>query len=303
MIDQYLKIKNQNLQKLMDKSPACVVAFLGGTLPGTALLHLRQLSTFGMITRLPGSILHSHGVRVLTSARPSAVSWFQQIRDLCLQYQLPHPLTLLSNPTALTQGRFKNLIKSRVIDYWEAHLREKASTLTSAPYFKPAFMSLTRPHPIWTSCGSNPFESHKASTASRMLSGRYLTDKLQRHWTLNKTGVCLLPTCSPPADGSLEHILLHCPALSETRTKILKLCSKVSSESVQLAEIIDSVLSSGNQFRKMQFIVDCSTMAEIIKITQTSGPQVRDRLLYVGRTWCYNIHRERMNQLGLFDFR
>ena len=87
-------------------------------------------------------------------------------------------------------------------------------------------MSLTRPHPIWTTCGSNPFESHKASIASRMLSGRYLTDKLQRHWTMNKTGVCLLPTCSPPAEGSLEHILLHCPAVSETCAKILKLCSK-----------------------------------------------------------------------------
>ena len=188
------------------QSPACVVAFLGDTLTGTALLHLRQLSIFGMITRMPGSILHSHGVRVLTSARPSEVSWFQQIRDLCLQYQLPHPLTILNEPTALTKHQYKNLTKSRVIDYWEALLREQAFILTSAPYFKPAYMSLTRPHPIWTTCGSNPFESHKASIASRMLSGRYLTDKLQRHWTMNKTGVCLLPTCSPPAEGSLEHI-------------------------------------------------------------------------------------------------
>ena len=35
-----------------------VVAFLGGTLPGYTLLHLKQFSIFGMITRLP-SLLFS----------------------------------------------------------------------------------------------------------------------------------------------------------------------------------------------------------------------------------------------------
>ena len=209
MVDQYMKKKSQNLQKMMDRTPACVVAFLGGCLPGTALLHLRQLTNFGMITRMPGSILHKHGMNVLTSARPSAASWFQQIRGLCLQYQLPHPLSLLSDTPALTRAKFRKLIKSKVVDYWEVALRNESSGLTSAPYFNPAFMSLARPHPIWTSCGSNPFECHKASLASRMLSGRYLTDKLQRHWTVNKAGLCLLPTCSPPAEGSLDHLLLH----------------------------------------------------------------------------------------------
>ena len=97
MLDSYMKKTSQNLQKLMDRTPACVVAFLGGTLPGTAMLHLRQFSILGMISRMEGSVLHTHGIHVLTTARPSAHSWFQQIRDLCLLYQLPHPLTLLQN--------------------------------------------------------------------------------------------------------------------------------------------------------------------------------------------------------------
>ena len=80
--------------------------------------------------------------------------------------------------------------KIKVLDdcWWTLHiifcnikveLRVKAATLTSAPYFKPLFMSLRQPHSLWSSCGSNPFECHKAVTAARMLSGRYLTDKLQ----------------------------------------------------------------------------------------------------------------------------
>ena len=301
LIDSYMKKTSQNLQKLMDKTPACVVSFLGGSLPGTALLHQRQLNIFGMISRLEDPILYTHGIHVLTSARPSAQSWFQQIRDLCLLYQLPHPLTLLQEP--LTKTKYNKIVKSRIFDYWEVELRVKAATLTSAPYFKPQFMSLRQPHPLWSSCGSNPFECHKAVTAARMLSGRYLTDKLQRHWTQNKAGSCLLPTCSPQSDGSLEHLLLYCSALNSTRTRILRLCYRVSLESDELSRLIGLVLSSGDQLTIMQFILDCSSLPEVIRSTQIFGTQIRDRLLYIGRTWCYNIHRERMNQLGLLMFR
>ena len=54
---------------------------------------------------------------------------------------------------------------------------------------------------------------------------------------------------------------------------------------------------------KMQFILDSSVLSSVIRITQLYGVQTRDRLLYLGHTWCYNIHRERMNQLGQFRFR
>ena len=277
------------------------LAFLGGALPGTALLHLKQLSIFGMISRLKGSELHRFGLQVLTSARPSLNSWFQKIRGLCLLYQLPHPTELLQEISS--KGRFDRLVKSRVVDHWERKLRMEAEELTSIPYFKPKFMSLTSPHPIWTSCGSSSFESHKAVTACRMLSGRYLTDKLQRHWTQNRNGYCLLPQCLPKSDGSLEHLLLHCQALSTTRTKLYQLCTTLAQESSLLSTILNSILLSDNNELILQLVLDCSVLPIVIRTTQIYGTQTRDRLLYLGRTWCYNIHRERMYQLGHFQFR
>ena len=68
LLNQFMKKTSQNLQKLPDSTPACVVAFLGGVLPGTAAIHLRQLGTFGMITRASGSILLVHATQVLTSS-------------------------------------------------------------------------------------------------------------------------------------------------------------------------------------------------------------------------------------------
>ena len=165
-------------------------------------------------------------------------------------------------------------------------------------------MSLTKPHPIWSSCGSNPFECHKAVIASRMLSGRYLTDKLQRHWTENKSGFCLLPACeSSDADGTLEHLLLFCPSLNNTRERLLELVSSVCLEDESISTILKSVFSSPDPEVPMQFLLDCSTMPAVIQAAQGTRNHVRDRLLYLGRTWCYNIHRERMTQLGLLKFR
>ena len=303
LLENYLKTTIQNLLKLMNRTPSCVVAFLAGALPATALLHLKQFSIFGMISRRKGSHLFQHGIQVLISGKPSLNSWFQQMRNLCLLYQLPHPTSLLEDD--MSKGRFDRLVKSRVIDYWENKLRLEAATLTSVPYFKPEFMSLSSPHPILTSCGSNPFESHKAIYACRMLSGKYLTDRLQRHWTLNRSGYCLLPLCSPQSDGSLEHILLHCPALTTTRSGLFKLCHTVSQESDLLCDIITSILHSDNYDLViiMQFILGSSVIPAVIRTSQLHGLHNTDTLLYLGRTWCYNIHRERMNQLGHFQFR
>ena len=159
-----MKVVIQRLQKLHDRTPLSVVMFLGGHLPGKALLHLRLLSIFGMITRIPNTFIHQIASSKLVSAKPSSSSWFLQIRELCLQYDLPSPLSLLECP--MTKSSYKTLIKSRVVDYWETYLRAEAAKLedSSLKYFRPQFMSLTRPHLLWTTCDSNPYEIHKAES-------------------------------------------------------------------------------------------------------------------------------------------
>ena len=91
LVDQHHKKILVNLLHLPKTTPQCVVAFLSGSLGGTALVHLRQLS-------LPGSILYKHARNVFSANKPSSKSWFWQVRDLCLMYQLPHPMTILDNP-------------------------------------------------------------------------------------------------------------------------------------------------------------------------------------------------------------
>ena len=84
VIDSYYQNTLQQLQKLHSRTPRSAVLFLAGSLPGEALLHLRQLSLFSMICHLPDDPLHKRGLYALTYLTPTSRSWFWQIRDICL---------------------------------------------------------------------------------------------------------------------------------------------------------------------------------------------------------------------------
>ena len=65
---------------------------------------------------------------------------------------LPHPLVLLDNPPP--KDRFKSTLKQSITQYWQDLLalkvRGEDNEMSSLKYFKPRYMSLSRPHPILT---------------------------------------------------------------------------------------------------------------------------------------------------------
>ena len=293
-IDQQHKRTLQNIIKLSTNSPSSLVHFVAGSLPGSAILHLRQLSLFGMVCRLPTDPLHHHAVHVLlTSSSPT--SWFSQVRGLLQQYKLPHPLLLLHNPPA--KEAFKNLVKSKVLDYWETKLRSEAEFLPSLSYFHPQFMSLSTPHRIWSTAGSNSYEVSKAKVQLMFLASQYPCAKLTRHWsTENPQGICSFQQCQDYGSiESPEHILLHCPAYSQTRQRIISLCLNMREQVSQ--QLVTLLLLSNSSQKIMQFLLDCSAIPEVIHAAQIHGEQIYRDLFYLSRTWCFALHRERMKRL------
>ena len=106
-----------------------------------------------------------------------------------LKYHLPHPLLLLDSPP--TKETFKALVKSKVVDYWEQKLRSEAAFLPSLIYFHPEYMSLTSPHRLLTTAGSNSYEVAKARIELLLLSSQYPLAKYTRHWSVdNPNGIC-----------------------------------------------------------------------------------------------------------------
>ena len=299
MISTCYKNTLQRLMKLHDKTPDCAVYLLAGSLPGKAILHLRQLSLFLMICHLPGDILHTLAWTTLVQGRPSTKSWFQEIREICILYGLPHPLSLLQSQP--TKESFKKLCKEKVHDYWHAKLSTEALSLPSLKYLRPEYLSLSKPHPIFTSLDGNPYQAKAAKVQALFLSGRYYTERLCRFWSENKGGFCLLESCKNlNIDETLEHIVLQCSGLSETRRRLLIFTLDYVAAHPYISKIVWTYLYSVSPTIVMQFILDCSVLPMVISAYQEHGPTVHAHLFKITRTWCRSLHRDRLRALGRY---
>ena len=297
MIDQHYTSTLRNLLKTCPGTPRSFVLFMCGSLPASAILHLRQLSLFSMICRLPGDPLYCRAIHALITARPASRSWFTRIRDICLQYCLPHPLTLLQKP--LSKVGFKKLAKSMVIDYWEQLLRAEASILPSLKHFDPSFHSLVSPHPIISTPGSKPYEICKSVVQCKMKSGRYKTSLLSRHWSpTNPNGYCPAPICKDTPE-SLEHLLVHCPYYSVTRNKLFDLWTRHSS--TVLASFLLEILQAAPN-KLVSFILDPTGHHHVIHLSQVYGLEVINIVCHLTRSWCYAIHKERQKLFKKWKF-
>ena len=291
IIEQHYKETIRSLQRLHSCTPSPVIYFLAGSLPGIALLHQRQLSLFGMISRLPDNILHEHAKNIFSSETIANKSWFTQIRELCLCYRLPHPLNILSTPPS--KEVFKKMVKSRIIDYWEIKLREEASLLPSLHYFNPSFMSLSSTHPLWSTAGSSPSKVAMATIQAQMLSGRYRSQKLCRHWSNQTSGFCLLSESCSSSFEDLPHILSSCSALQDVREK-LKSFTVNYSNTVPVLKSLILQYSQPSHPLFCQFMLDCSVLPHVISAKQLHGTWILDHLFHISRTLVYTLHRTRM---------
>ena len=215
-LDHHYTTTLQRLQRLYDKTPRAFIHFLAGSLPLTALIEMRRMSLFHMICLKPNSPLYLHAKHILPFEPHGSRSWFLLIKDICRKYKLDPPLSIMSNPGK--KQYFKKLVKLKVCEYWQRQFAEECTQLSSLKNFDPSRASLLVLHPIWRLTGNCSYEVNKSIIAAKILSGRYRTEALSRHWSGNIGGYCAMSTCDKVV-GDLEHLLLACPALEETRVE------------------------------------------------------------------------------------
>ena len=294
ILELHFKNTVQNLQCLHDKIPRSLVFLLAGSLPAEAILNRNQLTLFSMVCGMPDNPLNLHARKVFISAAPSANSWFQQIAKLCLQYHLPHPLTLLDQPPG--RDAFKRLVKRNITDFWEDKLRQEASNLPSLCYLNPYLYTLSIPHPVWTTSTSSSFECTKSTVIAKMISGRYRSEEMCKYWSNNRNGYCLADTCSQVV-GNLEHILVLCPALEAVRSRLRNMWLSKTIQLPALHCLLRRVLSAPPA-SQVQFILDPWTSEEIVQLWEVYGQPLLEHVFYLCRTFAYYIHRQKLILLG-----
>ena len=157
-----------------------------------------------MIAHLgPTNILYQHGIYFLHHSIQK--SWFSQLRSLSVQYSLPDPLQRLVSPSPKRQ--FKKTVTNAITVYWRNILIHQASSLSSLRCMRLNFLPLgLGPHPLWQTCKSSASAVRAATVQAKMLSGRYRSCWLRRHWT-QESGACRLPGCGA-TPGDAAHLIL-----------------------------------------------------------------------------------------------
>ena len=134
----------------------------------------------------PSNILYQHGIYVLHNSIKN--SWFTQVRDLSQQYSLPDPIQTMITPPL--KRSYKAAVKAAIISFWRASLIAEAQPLTSLHFLRLPFLPLgCGAHPLWWTCFSSSTAVRSATVMAKMLSGRYRSCWLRRHWT-EESGAC-----------------------------------------------------------------------------------------------------------------
>ena len=130
-----------------------------------------------------------------------------------------------------------------------------------------------------------------------MLSGRYRSNYLCRHWSpQNRSGQCCSPVCNGDPE-TLEHIIGQCNEYTEVRKQLWDkwLISSVSYP--QLQELIKTIMNT-NPTEQTSFVLDPTAHPMIIAMTQAFGFPLLEHVLYLARTHCWLIHKKRLEMIN-----
>ena len=150
---------------------------------------------------------------------------------------------------------------------------------------------------MWATCGSSPTAVRAATVQARMISGRYPTDWLRRHWT-GESGACRLPACTS-TQGDLPHLLSGaCTALAPTLARTLQYWNKCLSPLPHLLPPVQAALQAiPHTFTK--FLLDSSSDSSVISLTQLHGKDILNTFFRLSRSWIWAAQRRRHQLLGL----
>ena len=158
-------------------------------------------------------------------------------------------------------------------------------------------MSLRKPHPIWSTAGSSPAQVTMATVQAQMLSGRYRTQLLCSHWSPQADGCCQLSTECSDIIEDLPHILQFCKQLSEVRNHMIDFAQNYTGHMQITKKLVQKFCLPTSPYF-CHFLLDCSSLADVISAVQTDGNEVLYILFHITRTFCYTLHKSRLKILG-----
>ena len=146
-----------------------------------------------------------------------------------------------------------------------------------------------------------PSAVRAATVQAKMLSGRYPSCWLRRHWT-GESGACRLPACGA-VPGDVAHLVsAKFPALQPQLNSTMNHLQNLLAPHPSLLKILQADLDK-DSLAATEFILDPSTDPQVIKLCQIhQRGAVLQPLFRACRAWIWAAHRTRMRLLGLEQY-
>ena len=222
-LESYQKKSLKQIQHLPDRAPNSASLALMGILPIEAVVHKNMLNLFWRWLTSEG-IEYDICLRQLAVKSPDEKSWFNRIRDLLYRYDLPSPSVLLEQP--LSKSKWKSMIDKAIHAEVEGTWREDIQLKSSLKYINPNKVKVGQCHPVWDTVRDNVYDSRRAQTKCRLLTGTYTLQSNKA--VFNQHAVD--PTCKlcRGAPETRQHFLVECQALQKEREKYLRLIEPIA---------------------------------------------------------------------------
>ncbi|CAG2243464.1 unnamed protein product [Mytilus edulis] len=183
-----------------------------------AEIHVKAINLFGNISRANcDSIEWRIAERQLQIKSHNSCSWFIEVKELCLKYEINDLYAYLTNP--LSKFQWKKLVKSKIHDYWTSKITDESKGYSTLKFMDHKY-NIGSVHPLAISVNANLKDIRKIPVRLKISTGNYI---LQTHKASFSKNNFISPTCKlcGKADETVEHFILLCEKLEETRIPLL----------------------------------------------------------------------------------
>ena len=223
--------------------------------------------------------------------KTSSTTWSNHLKLFCLKYSLPSPLSLLQTSSPWSKQCWACLVKTRVTNWHEAHLRTLALSNSKMQYLNVQITGLCgAPHPalrnILTSQDVKKLRHHL-----KFLTGDFICNYRLAVDQPNRSPACDL--CDAPED-TIEHVLVVCRATHAVRERLLPNLLNIVAEVQPMCSILNTHTTP---HILTQFIIDCSSLNLPGKFRiPAHNPDIAE-VFRISRDWSFGIISERTRLL------
>ncbi|CAC5362717.1 unnamed protein product [Mytilus coruscus] len=143
-------------------------------------------------------------------------SWFIEIKELCLKYEITDLYAYLNNP--LSKFQWKKLVNSKIHDYWTSKIINESKGYSTLKFMDHKY-NIGSVHPLAISVSANLKDIRKIPVRLKIATGNYILQTHKASFSKNHiSSTCKL--CSK-TDETVEHFILLREKLDEERIPIM----------------------------------------------------------------------------------